>query len=228
MSRPDVTQDSRPQQLGLPFGARPALGRDDFFVAPSNENAFRFLERWPDWPAHAAALHGPEGAGKTHLVAVWRVASDAEMLFARDVTLEKVASLSRGRALAIEDVDALPPSVERDRALLDLFERHEALLLTGRTPPQAWPSTIGDLGSRFQSLVALPVGAPDDTLLGNVARKLFADRGVIVSDAVVARVLRMLERTPAAVAAFVERADNLALAQARPVNERFVSEILGI
>jgi chromosomal replication initiation ATPase DnaA len=227
MSVRDVAQKPGTQQLGLPFIVRPALGRDDFFVAPSNENAFRFIERWPDWPARVAALHGPEGAGKSHLVAVWRSASGAELLSARDLSLETIASLPSAKIFAVEDVDAGPPTLERDRALLALFERSSALLLSGRSAPARWQASIGDLGSRFRALVGLEMGPPDDTLLGNVARKLFADRGVLVSDAVVGRMLRALERNPPAIAAFIERTDRQALAEGRPVNERLVSELLG-
>ena len=38
-------------QLPLDLGHRPALGGDDFLVAPSNEAAVAWLDRWPQWPA---------------------------------------------------------------------------------------------------------------------------------------------------------------------------------
>jgi len=56
-----------PSQLVLPFGSQPALKREDFIVAPCNEQALTFIERWPDWPARAAAIWGPPDSGKTHL-----------------------------------------------------------------------------------------------------------------------------------------------------------------
>ena len=34
------------QQLGLDLPSRPALGRDDFFVAPSNAIAVAMIEGW--------------------------------------------------------------------------------------------------------------------------------------------------------------------------------------
>ena len=113
------------------------------------------------------------------------------------------------------------------RRLMALFERaNGVLLLTGRRPPTEWTATIGDLTSRFSSLLALSLSAPDDTLLGNVARKLFADRGLLVPDNVIDRMLRVLERTPPAIAQFVERADAAAMARQRPVTERLVLELL--
>ena len=60
-----------PGQLAFPFGVEPALGREDFILAPCNEQAVRFIRRWPDWPTGAAALYGPPRCGKTHLAAIW-------------------------------------------------------------------------------------------------------------------------------------------------------------
>ena len=37
-------------QLSLDLGQRPALDREDFLVAPSNETAVAWIDRWPDWP----------------------------------------------------------------------------------------------------------------------------------------------------------------------------------
>ncbi len=55
------------QQLPLPLEHRPSLAGEDFLVAPCNEAAVGWLERWPDWPTAALVLHGPPGCGKTHL-----------------------------------------------------------------------------------------------------------------------------------------------------------------
>src|SRR5215469_18514148 len=56
-----------PRQLPLSLGFRERFGREDFLAGPSNAAALALIERWPDWPARAVALVGPEGAGKSHL-----------------------------------------------------------------------------------------------------------------------------------------------------------------
>ena len=43
-------------QLPLDLGHRPALGRSDFLVAPSNAAAIGWLDRWPDWPGPALVV----------------------------------------------------------------------------------------------------------------------------------------------------------------------------
>lgn len=211
-----------PRQLALPLEMRAAQGRGDFIVAPCNETAVRFIDRWPDWPA-PAALYGPQGCGKSHLVAAWLAVSKGAHFSAAQLTRARLPSAA---SVAVEDVDAAPGE-ERDRALLALFERsHGTLLLTGARAPAEWPSAIADLKSRFASLLAFPMWAPDDTLLGAIARKLFADRRLEVPDAVIARMLMALERTPGAIADFVARADGKALSERRKITEKLVSELL--
>ena len=216
-----------PGQLVLPFGVQPELGHEDFVLAPCNEQAVRFIRRWPDWPTAAAALHGPPRCGKTHLAAVWRSAAGAEALPARDLSPALLSSVEPGAALVIEDVDGDEPSEARDRALLTLFERREgALLLTGRAPPSDWPVAVGDLKSRFLSLIAFRMWAPDDSLLSALVTKHFADRQLEAAEGVVKRIITHLERTPEAVAAFVERADRKALAEKRPITDRLVLDLI--
>jgi chromosomal replication initiation ATPase DnaA len=216
-------------QLVFPFGVEPALGREDFVLAPCNEQAVHFIRRWPDWPTTAAAIYGPPRCGKTHLAAIWRNMTDAEGLPARDLAPEMVPAMASraGCAILIEDVDRDEPCEDRDRALLALLDRPAgALLLTGRTPPSDWPVAVRDLKSRFQALIAFPMWVPDDKLLCGLVTKHFADRQLEVTEGVVQRIVTHVERTPEAVAAFVERADKKALAEKRPVTDRLVVELI--
>ena len=60
----------RPRQLALALDHAESYARDDFLAGPGNEAALRLIESWPDWPANAVALIGPEGSGKTHLATI--------------------------------------------------------------------------------------------------------------------------------------------------------------
>ena len=212
-----------PDQLALPFGSRPALGREAFIVAPCNEQALRFIERWPDWPTRAAAIWGPPDSGKTHLARIFCDLSGGRLVAARDLS---TVDPDAAGAIAIE-LDDAPADSERDRKLFALFERPSGtLLLTGRSPPPEWNTVLGDLRSRFDALLAFPVWAPDDQLLSALVRKQFADRQLDVTDAIVKRMLIHVERTPQAIAAFIARIDEKALAEKRAVGERLVMELL--
>ncbi len=131
--------------------------------------------------------------------------------------------------MAVEDVDLEPAGEARDRALFALSEgagRDAPLLLTGREPPGRWAVALPDLASRFAALLAFPLWAPDDALLAGLARKLFTDRQLAVPDSVIQRMIRSLERTPAAIRDFVAKADEKALSENRAVNLALVRELL--
>jgi chromosomal replication initiation ATPase DnaA len=217
-----------PSQLPLPLAPRQGLSRADLIVAPANAQAVAFIETWPSWPVAAAAIHGPAGSGKSHLVAIWRQMSNALVVAAADLPALSALDFP-GHPLAVENVDLAAPGESRDRTLFAALERATLaapLLLTGKEHPAAWACSLPDLASRFSALVSFPVWTPDEGLLTALARKLFDDRQLAVPDAVIAHMLRSLERSPSAIRDFVALADSRALAQARPVNVALVKELL--
>jgi chromosomal replication initiation ATPase DnaA len=206
-------------QLVLDLGHRPALGREHFLAAPSNEAAVGWLDRWPDWPAPALVVHGPPGCGKSHLVEAWRARSGASV--ERDP-----ARLGRVSALALDDADRL---AERD--LLHLYnivaEARGHVLLTAPRPPALWEMRLPDLRSRLLAAPSVAIGAPDDALLGAVLAKLFTDRQLQVSPEVIEWLLRRIERSFAGARGAVARLDAAALALKRPVTVLLAREVLG-
>ncbi len=214
-----------PSQLPLPLAVTPALGRADFIEAPGNAQALAFIDSWPHWPVAFAALHGPSGAGKSHLAHIWSAQSGTAIVSARDLAPETDAA----SGLVIEDWDGAAPLGSRDRTLFTLMERATPaapLLLTGLEPPAAWKATLPDLTSRFAALVSFPLWAPDDVLLAALAVKLFDDRQLRVPEAVIARMLTALERTPAAIRTFIAEADARSLAEGRAINLALIREML--
>jgi chromosomal replication initiation ATPase DnaA len=216
-----------PRQLPLPLGSRVALTREDFVPSLASAPALAFIDTWPQWPVAAAALHGPSGSGKSHLAAIWQTRSGAQSVSAKELS----GGFGRDPALPliVEDVDSAHVSPARDAALFALLEHAQTaapVLLTGRESPVAWKTSLPDLASRFSALLAFPLWAPDDDLLAAIARKLFNDRQLAVPDAVIARMVTSLERSPAAMRDFVAQADDRALAEGRAINLALVREML--
>jgi len=209
------------RQLVLPITPRPRLTRGDFIAAPGNQRALDFLDTWPNWPAPAAALHGPAASGKSHLAQIWAAASGASVIAAADLR-----EAPQG-PLVVEDVDAAAGE-GHERALFALFERGTPLLLTGRTPPAVWRVGLPDLASRYGAVLAFDLGAPDDALLAALAAKLFADRQLAVPDAVIRLMVERLARSPEAIRDFVAAADARALSEKRPINQGLIREMLAV
>ncbi len=208
-------------QIPLPLPTVPKLGRADFLVGAGNRAAVTFIDSWPDWPAPAAVLYGPSGSGKSHLGAVWAERAGAAITSAADL-----AGIAPDTALVIENVDAAPLSHEAETVLFALLERGQRMLLTAHEPPAAWKAALPDLRSRFDALLAFPLWAPDDALLEALARKLFADRQLAVPEAVIAQMIRFLERSPGALRDFVAKADAAALAAKKPVTTALIRDLL--
>ena len=215
------------RQRAFDWSVRPALGREDFLVAPCNRDAVAWLDRWPDWPGPLLVIHGPPGSGKSHLAEVWRRRSGAEAVDASAIA-EIPSGGGRTAALVI---DGLAGPID-ERALLhtynDLAEGDGHLLLTAAAPPARWPLTLPDLASRLRVAPAAALGLPDDAMLGALMLKLFADRQVAVAPEVPAYVVPRIERTFAAMARLVERLDRAALAEGRAVTVPLVRAVLAL
>src|SRR5580704_1040475 len=95
-----------PRQLALALDHAESFAREDFLSGPCNAAALALIERWPDWPAPAVALVGPEGAGKSHLAAIWAKASGARSIASAAVTLADAPTALATGALVIEDLHA--------------------------------------------------------------------------------------------------------------------------
>lgn len=220
------------EQLSLTLPHDAAFGGEDFFVADSNREAVRTVESWPRWPHHALVLIGAEGAGKSHLAAIWRAKAGARVFSSADLMNEDTVAGLGSQAVLVEDIDRVLGAGNGavEEALFHLFnwlkEQGGSLLLTARTPVSQWPLTLPDLRSRLAAAPLVQMGAPDDELLEVVMVKLFADRQIKVDPQVIRYVLPRLERSFAAVRAFVEQADKASLAARRAVTVPLARAIL--
>lgn len=216
-----------PRQLALALGHRENFAREDFLVGPSNEAALALIERWPDWPAHALVLAGPEGSGKSHLAAIWAQASGARRLAARALASADLPAALVTGALVVEDLAAGRFDEQALFHLLNLAREEGAfLLITARLAPAGWSIGLRDLASRLRALPVAALAAPDDTLLRAVLVKLFADRQLKVEESLIAYLATHIERSFAAARAAVERLDREALRRQRPVTRALAAELL--
>lgn len=214
------------RQLGLDLGQRASLGREDFLIAPHNADAVAWIDAWPDWPAAALAVHGPEGCGKTHLASVFAARAHAEFIDPSSIVgaVRRVLDGSLAEAV-LEDADGFD-----DIALLHLLnaltEKGGHVLLTARTPPARWNVRLADLKSRLRAIPAVAINAPGDESLAAILVKLFADRQLRVDQAVIAWLTARIERSFDGARRAVAALDAASLEKRREITVALAREVL--
>lgn len=216
------------RQLAFDLPHRPATGRDDFLVTPSNEKAVALIDLWPNWPSHALILLGPPGSGKSHLAAVWHEMTGARVIGPAEIGKAVVPELLGRGALVIEDA----PGEGLDEAgffhLLNLAREQKAyILVTARQAPLGWGIALPDLISRLKAAPTAQLGAPDDELLRGVLVKLFTDRQIVVDEATVSYLLARMPRELASARSLVAEIDRRALEERAEVTRNFAARVLG-
>jgi len=217
------------QQLGFDLPSRAALGRDAFFVAPSNAVAMAMIDGWENWAGSKLVLTGPSGAGKTHLAHVWAEMADAQIVDAASLGSTDIPALA-ARAVAVEDVHTIASDTAAQTALFHLHNLTLAnghrILFTGEGPVTTWGLTLPDLLSRLQGTTAAALDAPDDTLLSAVMVKLLADRQLTPKPNLIPYLLTRMDRSFTDAIDLVNRLDAASLAQKKPLTRSLAAGVL--
>ncbi len=219
------------QQLPLDLGHRTAMGREDFLIAPSNQDAVAWIDLWPDWPAPALVLYGPIASGKSHLAEVWRHQTGASRVESGELTTQTVELIAaRADHLIIDDADGLIGQIEGEKGLFHLYnifkEQKRSLLLTMAEAPVRRAFTLPDLASRLRAAPCVAIREPDDALLAAVVVKLFNDRQLRISAEVIDYILPRIERSFEAARALVGRIDHKAMQEKRTITIQLIKDLL--
>jgi chromosomal replication initiation ATPase DnaA len=219
------------RQLGLPLAPPPALGRADFLPAAPNSLALALISSPEGLPGGRLVIHGPEGAGKTHLAAIWAAESGARWLDPGTLPAALPALLADGGPanLVLDDAARLA-GMPGEEALFHLLNHLAttggAILMTARAPARDWGLSLPDLASRLTAAAHVALGLPDDTLLVALLVKLFADRQTEVSADLVLWLARRIERSFATAQAVVAALDAEALRLRQPVTRPLAQRVL--
>lgn len=222
-----------PGQIPLDFIGRTALGREDFLLGPGNQSAVAWIDRWPDWPAPLLVISGPAASGKTHLAAVWREKTGAEIIRPEMLLSRSAEDISRaGDKIILDGLDPWLGSAEVETTLFHLYnifkEENRSFLVTTRMTPSQADFAVADLASRMRAAPVALIQPPDDVLLASVLIKLFSDRQLSIGNEVIQYILPRMERSFSAARDIVATADRMALAQKRRVSVPLMREVLAM
>src|SRR6202051_1456868 len=217
----------QPRQLAFALPHAESLTRDNFLEGPANAAGLALVDSWPGWPNRIMLLIGPQGAGKSHLAAIWAEQAGARSISAHALTAAAVPGALATGALVVEDLNA--PDFD-ERALFHLMnlarEDNAFVLITTRVPPSAFQIELRDLRSRLRALPMVSLLPPDDQLFRALIVKFCSDRQLPVDETVVSYLTSRIERSYAAVRQAVELLDTEALRLGRPVTRALAAELL--
>lgn len=216
-------------QIPFDFDHRPAFGGEDFLISPSNCEAVKWVELWPDWPRPVLVIVGPHGAGKSHLSNVFIAQSDAVLLTPDELKHKNAdVALEGQNALVVEDVQAfLQAGLEEE--LLHLYnlaaEDDKKILMTATSAPARWDIALKDLSSRLNTATVAEIKPPDDALLTALIVKQFSDRQLTIDQDVLTYMLSRMDRSFGGVRDLIQAVDNLALAEKRAITKPLVRRV---
>ncbi len=215
----------------MDFPVRAAMGREDFMIGKSNQDAVIWIDQWPNWPAPVLFLSGPAASGKSHLAAVWTRQAKAVEISLRDLIDHDAESLAKvGEHIIIDGVDTWLGDRSVETTLFHLYnifkEEHRTLMLTGRATPTEIDFAIPDLASRLRAAPCASIKSPDDDLLQNIIVKMFADRQIKIGEAELKYLMPRMERSFKFASSLVSKCDEIALSQKRPVTIAVIREAL--
>jgi chromosomal replication initiation ATPase DnaA len=198
-----------PRQLPLPLAVA-AEPRGPLLADSSNAAARAWLDDPARWPLGRLCLWGPEGVGKSHLLADTAEGRGWRLLRGPDLP-----ALPEPGPAAVDDADCAP-----EEPLFHLINANAArgapLLLAGRAAPSRWPVALPDLASRLAATAAVAIEEPSEALLAALLARETAERQIRLPEATRAWLLRHLPREARAVRAAARRLDRLSLALGRP------------
>ena len=216
-----------PRQLTFRWPHSPSFAREDFLSAPSNHDALAAIELWPNWAGRMLMLVGPEGAGKSHLGAIWARAADAIILSGEGLDEHSVQASAQANAVLIDDAHCATRAEALFFHLINSALQNNAwLLMTARAAPDAWGLNTPDLLSRLRLAPVARLDAPDIELTEAVLFKQFSDRQLQVDPHVISFIALRIERSLGAARALVATLDNEALTQGRRITRAMAGDAL--
>lgn len=226
-----MADTSAGRQIPFDLGHRTAMGRDDFLVSPSNQDAVAWIDLWPEWPAPVVILYGPVASGKSHLAAVWGEKANAACVHPGALNDSSIRDIARAaKHVILEDADNLIGNVDGEKGLFHLYnlfkEEKRSVLMTLQEPPVRRAFAVPDLASRLRAAPAVAIREPDDALLGAVLVKLFNDRQLRVGADTVKYILSHMERSFEEARRIVAEADLRAITEKRAVSVPLLKEII--
>ena len=217
---------SMSNQLILKFPSHQAYKKEDFYVSPSNQEAYDFINSWPKWIKRTVNIFGPSGSGKSHLASILKSKISSLQIEANNLNDETFFKFKTKEVLIIENLNA---SVS-ENLLFSLWnvalQDNKYLLITSTKPISSFKFKLRDLISRVTSSLIIGINLPSDDLISVILAKNFSDKQIKVDKKHIDYIIKRIDRSYEKISQFILTLDKYSLKKGSPFGLKLIKEVL--
>ena len=217
---------SMSNQLILKFPSHQAYKKEDFYVSPSNQEAYDFINSWPKWIKRTVNIFGPSGSGKSHLASILKSKISSLQIEANNLNDETFFKFKTKEVLIIENLTA---SVS-ENILFSLWnvalQDNKYLLITSTKPISSFKFKLRDLISRVTSSLIIGINLPSDDLISVILAKNFSDKQIKVEKKHIDYIIKRIDRSYEKISQFILTLDKYSLKKGSPFGLKLIKEVL--
>ena len=213
-------------QLILKFPEQSAYKKEDFYVSPSNQEAYDFVNNWPKWLKRIVNIFGPSGSGKTHLVSLLKNKVSCLHISSKDLNEETLLKFKTKELIIIENLTE-NVSEELLFSLWNLaLHDNKYVLITSLRQINHYKFKLEDLISRINSSLFIGINLPSDGLISVILAKNFSDKQIKVEKKHIDYIINRIDRSYEKISQFILTLDKYSLKKGSPFALKMIKEVL--
>ena len=213
-------------QLILKFPSQQAYKKEDFYVSPSNQEAYDFINSWPKWIKRIINIFGPSGSGKSHLASILKSKTSCLHIKSNELNEKNFFKFKTKEALIIENFD----EKISEKLLFSLWnialQDNKYFLITSKKPINSYKFKLNDLISRVNSSLIIGIKLPSDELISVILAKNFSDKQIKVEKKHIDYIIKRIDRSYEKISQFILTLDKYSLKKGSPFSLKLIKEVL--
>ena len=213
-------------QLILKFPTQQAYQKEDFYVSPSNQEAYDFINKWPKWIKRIVNIFGPSGSGKSHLASILKGKTSYLQIDSNELNEKIFLKFKTKEALIIENLD----ENIYEKLLFSLWnvvlQDNKYLLITSVKPISSYKFKLRDLISRVNSSLIIGINLPSDDLISVILAKNFSDKQIKVEKKHIDYIIKRIDRSYEKISQFILTLDKYSLKKGSPFSLKLIKEVI--
>ena len=213
-------------QLILKFPNNKIYSKDDFYVSSSNQQAYDFVNSWPNWMKRIVNIYGPQGSGKTHIASILKNKTQAMEIEAKSLNDKTFFEFKIKEVLIIDNLDEQVSENLFFSIWNAALQDNKYILITSIKPINVYKFKLSDLKSRTNSCLSIGIKLPSDDLISVILAKNFSDKQIKVEKKHIDYIIKRIDRSYEKISLFISILDKYSLKKGSPFNLKLIKEVL--